>query len=61
LKIKRKKFICHYFGKEIVSLKNEKPGKLDPLLLGPYEVLEVDRKGSNGLLNYPKRKGKRSI
>jgi hypothetical protein len=41
---------------DTVLLKNENPGKLDPLWLGPYQVLEVDQKGSNAVLELTKKK-----
>jgi hypothetical protein len=44
---------------DTVLLKNEKPGKLDPLWLGPYKVLEVDRKGSNAVIELTKKKRQR--
>ena len=30
-------------------IKDEKSGKLDPLWLGPYKVIEMDQKGSNAV------------
>jgi hypothetical protein len=41
---------------DMVLLKNEKAGKLDPLWLGPYKVIEVDHKGSNAILELNKKK-----
>jgi hypothetical protein len=41
---------------DMVLLKNEKAGKLDPLWLGPYKVIEVDQKGSNAILELNKKK-----
>jgi len=41
---------------DAVLLKNEKAGKLDPLWLGPYKILEVDRKGSNAVIELIKKK-----
>jgi hypothetical protein len=41
---------------DMVLLKNEKPGKLDPLWLGPYKVAEMDRHGSNAILELNKKK-----
>jgi RecB family endonuclease NucS len=39
-----------------VLLRNKKPGKLDPLWLEPYNILEVDHKGSNVVIELSKRK-----
>jgi hypothetical protein len=39
-----------------ILLKNEKTGKLDPLWLGPYKVIEVDHKGSNAVIELTNKK-----
>jgi hypothetical protein len=39
---------------DTVLLRNEKPGNLVPLWLGPYKVLERDQKGSNAVIELTK-------
>jgi hypothetical protein len=41
---------------EKVLLKNEKASKLDPIWLGPYDVVEVDPNGSNVTIRITKKK-----
>jgi hypothetical protein len=36
---------------DAVLLRNEKAGKLDPIWLGPYKILELDHRGSTRSLN----------
>jgi len=40
----------------MVLIKNEKSGKLDPLWLGPYKVIELDQKGYNAVIELTKKK-----
>jgi hypothetical protein len=37
-------------------LRNEKPGKFDPLWLAPFKILEIDHKGSNVVIEMSKIK-----
>jgi hypothetical protein len=55
-KKKDKVYMPSFREEDTVLLRYEKHGKLEPLWLGPYRVLEIDHKGSNAVIELSKRK-----